>query len=176
MFKKFKDMKVMVFCALCLSVLGIVCATVAMGVALNMKATEAVWDVRFGDLRVESNGTASSNIPSINVTGMSDFDVKLLRENDSVTYKFRVRNSGAVDAKVGMVSKIKPVCVDNGDYGNCGMVNYKLSYNDGTLINPGDVVKAGTSKELYLTVSYNGNNMASLNISDLDFMITFEQA
>ena len=176
MFKKFKDMKVMVFCALCLSVLGIVCATVAMSVALNMKATEAVWDVRFGDLRVESTGSGSSNIPSINVTGMSDFNINLLRENDSVTYKFRIRNNGAVDAKVGMVSRLKPVCIDSGNYGNCGLVNYKLSYVDGSLINPGDVIKAGTSKEVYLVVTYNGKNMTSINVSDLDFMITFEQA
>ena len=176
MFKKFKDMKVMVFCALCLSVLGIVCATVAMGVALDMKATEAVWDVRFGDLRVESNGSASSNVPNINVTGMSNFDINLLRENDSVTYKFRIRNNGAVDAKVGMVSKLKPVCIDINNYGNCGMVNYRLTYNDGSIINPGDVIKTGTSKEVYLTVNYSGSSMTSLKISDLDFMITFEQA
>lgn len=179
MFKKNKEIKFMVLLALALSVLGIVFALVAMNVALDAKKTESVWAINFTDLKEESTGSASGEGVVINSTTMTGKKVILKRSNDSVTYRFKIKNDGAVDAKLRVMEDIIPTCiVTSGDdsLDACGAVSYSFSYIDGTPVNLGDVVKAGTSKEVMLTVRYNGSKLATVEISNLDVWLLFEQA
>lgn len=179
MFKKNKEIKLMVLLALLLSVLGIVFALVAMDVALDAKKTESVWAINFTDLKEESTGYASSEGVTINSTSIGGMKVTLKRSNDRVTYRFKIKNEGAVDAKLRVMEDIIPTCiVTSGDTSLdiCGEVSYSFSYIDGTKVNLGDVVKAGTSKEVMLTVKYTGSKLTTVEISDLDVLLLFEQA
>lgn len=180
MFKKNKELRLMTLIALGLSVVGVVFACVAMNVALNIKKTESVWNVSFTDLVEETQGTGSSkSVPIITSTSISNFHVNLMRTDDTITYKFKIKNSGAVDAKIKVVSDIIPTCIVNSMNSTtdvCSEVSYKLTYSDGTLVKVGDVVSSGTSKEVKLTIEYFGDSITSLELTDLDFMLLFEQA
>ena len=178
MFKKNKELRMLTLMALGLSVVGIVFACVAMNVALDNKRAESVWAVNFTSLSEEKSGTASSVIPSVNSTSLSNFKVNLMRSGDSVTYKFRITNDGAVDARLKVMSDIIPTCTVmdmNSSTEACSKISYELTYTDGKAVSTGDIVSAGTSKEAMLTIKYNGDSLTSLEITDLDFILLFEQ-
>lgn len=178
MLKKNKELRKMTIVALGLSVIGVAFACVAMNVALSMKKTESVWDVNFVDLVVEKNGEATSEQPVINSTSMSDFHMTLKNKDDSVTYRFKLKNAGAVDARLKVISEMKPVCtvVDRNSASNvCNNVSYTLTYNDGKAVSTGDIIKSGFNKELTLKVEYVGNVSTEVEINNLDFILLFEQ-
>ncbi len=178
MFKKNKDIKVMALFALGLSVIGVVFACVTMKVALATKTPEMVWDLKFSDLVVEKKGNASSSQPNVNVTSIDNIKVKLMREGDSVIYRFKIKNKGSVDAKLKVMSKMNPTCsVINKilTIDACRNVSYTLTYNDGTTLTNADVIKAGTSKEIIMKIEYLGKEFTEVEITDLDLMLLFEQ-
>ena len=77
-----------------------------------------------------------------------------------------------------MLSDIVPTCTVtdiNSSTDVCSKVNYLLTYNNGELVKIGDVVSAGTSKEILLSVEYFGDNVTAIEINNLDFMLLFEQ-
>lgn len=182
MFKKNKELKTMAAISLVLSVVGIAFACVAMNVALTHQKTESIWDVSFVDLAVEKEGTATSEQPIVNLTSMSNVKAVLKNKNDSVTYRFKIRNNGAVDAKLNVLSEIKPTCIvtdknitNTTTMDACSKFVYTLTYDNGSTIKPGDILKAGFNKELILVVQYLGDN-TEIEVRDLDFMLLFEQA
>lgn len=178
MFKKNKEMRLMTLFALALSVVGIVFACLALNVALNAEKTASVWDVNFTNLVVDKEGTASFEAPVLNSTSMSDFKVGLMRNGDSVTYRFRIRNDGAVDARVKVMSDFVPTCVVNDTTltaDPCSEVAYSLTYANGDVVSIGDVVSSGTSKEVLLNIKYFGEAITDLEVYNLDFMLLFEQ-
>lgn len=181
MLKRNKDLKTMTIIALALSVVGIAFACVAMNVALNIKKTESVWNVNFADLTIEKEGTVVTEQPIIDSTSMSNLKMTLKNKNDSVTYRFKVKNDGAVDAKLKVISEIKPTCVvTENNIANttitdaCSKYVYALTYNDGSLVNTGDVLKAGFNKELVLKIQYLGD-ATGIEVKNLDFILLFEQ-
>lgn len=178
MFKKNKEIKMMALVALGLSVVGIMIAGIAMNVSLNAKKTESVWDINFTDLAVENKGTAEAIQPTMNATSMSNFKTTLMRTGDSTSYKFKIKNNGAVNARLKVMSEIKPTCmVADKDSSTevCSDVSYNLTYNDGSAVSTGDVISAGTSKEVILKVEYLGANLTNVEVSNLDFILLFEQ-
>lgn len=178
MFKKNKEIKMMALVALGLSVVGIMVAVIAMNVSLNAKRTESVWDINFTNLAIENKGTAKAIQPTINATSMSDFKTTLMRTGDRTTYRFKIKNNGAVNARLQVISQFNPTCVvvdRDSSTEACSDVSYNLVYNDGTAVSTGDIISAGTSKEVVLTVEYLGKNLTNVEISDLDFILLFEQ-
>lgn len=180
MLKKNKELKMMTFFALGLSVVGIVFACIAMNVSLTTKAEKSVWNVKFADLNVFTNGTATAaGQAQLNSTSLSNTSIVLMRKNDSVSYKFRIRNSGTIDAEIKFLSKIRPTCVVtemNSSTDACNSVDYTLTYSDGTAVNVGDIISSGTSKEVVLKVEYLGNAITEMEITDLDLALVAEQA
>lgn len=180
MFKKNKEFRYMVWVSLVLAVVGVLFSCIAMNEVLKVKRIKLVdvWKVDFVDLMEEKIGTASSFRPTLNSTSISDFKVGLMRKGDKVIYKFKVRNSGTVDARIKVLSDIAPTCTVNDINSStdvCSKVNYLLTYNNGELVKIGDVVSAGTSKEILLSVEYFGDNVTAIEINNLDFMLLFEQ-
>ncbi len=178
MFKKINNLKQMSIYSFVMSLIGIFLAVLALAVALTMEEPKNLWNVEFTNVSVQKNGEVSTSTPRIISTSMKDLVVQLRKTNDSVIYKFRVTNNGSVDAKVKVISDIRPTCVvliDGVTTDTCSHVNYKLSYSNGTSVGVGDVVKAGTSKEMMLEVKYIGEDNTDMKIDNLDFIVLFEQ-
>lgn len=178
MLKKNKELRTMTIIALILSVVGIAFACVAMNIALDAKQNERALSVRFGDLEIEKKGTVTSEQPIIELTSLSNVKATLKNKDDSVTYRFKVINEGVKDARLKVLSKIKPKCVvldQNASSDGCEKVEYFLTYNNGIEVKSGDVLKSGFNKELILNVKYSGNVSTLIEVSDLDFIFLFEQ-
>lgn len=176
MFKKNKELRWLTLGALLLSTFGLVVAYVAMSTALDIKEYNNVWSVNFTDVNVETTGGATATTPDVNVTSMNNFDVKLMNKGDSVTYNFKVKNSGGVDAILKVVSDIEAEClVLEGNENSCSNVSYELTYGDGKSVSTGDVITHDTYIEMMFKVTYNGEESVQIVMDDFDIILLYEQ-
>lgn len=171
MFKKNKELRWLVLGALLLSAFGLVASLVAMNTALSIKEANQFWKVDIMDVDVETTGQTSASTAEITSTNLSNIDVTFNGKGTAV-YKFRIRNSGDVDASLKVINIGRALC--NYDKG-CDGVSYKLTYNDGREVFTGDVINSDTNMLMQLVIEYNGNN-TGLKLDDLDFILLYEQA
>lgn len=124
------------------------------------------WDVHFGNLNSTTTPTASiMTMPSLTSTAIGTYDVELRNLGDKVTFTFNIINDGTVNAKITTFTKPTPVCVDGGTTNAVpagtdaalvsGALVYTLKYTStGTDIAVGDILTAGESKNVTLTIEY----------------------
>lgn len=168
MFKKNKELKYLAVGALLISVFGLIVSYVAMSTALNIREANNIWKVRIVDLEVDTTSGASQSNMGVEVTSLKDMNF-IFYGNGTVTYKFKVKNTGAVDAVLKSINYGRSLCNGN----NCENVSYKLTYVDGRDVLEGDVVNYGTYMDMRLVISYEGTGV---NIDDFDFIMLYEQA
>lgn len=193
---KDRGLKVAVVAALVISVIAIGIGFAAFTETLSINGNATVqtssWKVKFTDLSTGTTaGTASiTTAPTINTndTTISTYDVKLAKPGDSVTYTFKVANTGTYDAKLTSVTIPTPTCTGTGtnaetDATNvCKHVTYSLTYSDGGTIAVNDALAAGASKEMKLVLSYATHNVAAdlpsgdVTISNLGISLVYSQS
>lgn len=193
---KDRGLKVAVVAALVISVIAIGIGFAAFTETLSINGNATVqtssWKVKFTDLSTGTTaGTASiTTAPTINTndTTISTYDVKLAKPGDSVTYTFKVANTGTYDAKLTSVTIPTPTCTGTGtnaetDATNvCKHVTYSLTYSDGGTIAVNDALAAGASKEMKLVLSYDTHNVAAdlpsgdVTISNLGISLVYSQS
>lgn len=172
LFKKNKQLRMLSLSALLLSAFGLVAAFVAMGTALSIKEANHFWDVNVLDATANTKGFVAVSGLEVSSTSLNNMDITFEKKG-TATYKFRIRNSGAVDAVLKYINITKDSCV--ADHNSCDEVSYKLTYNDGREVVIGDVINSGTNMEINLVVDYNGATEGVI-IKGLDLVLLYEQA
>lgn len=128
-------------------------AAFASVLEINGTATiTSKWDIHLESIRTSSITGTASDVPydeTLNPDGTringttAIFKTNLVSPSDSVTYSIVITNGGTLDASL---DNINTVAGDN------SAIIYSISG-----IDEGDVIKAGESKNLLVTVTYNSN-------------------
>lgn len=186
-----RKIKYVVVMALVVAVLGISVAFAAMNQTLNINGVAnfnpATWNVKFANLSSPIiNGSANVNVaPVLTETRIGDFVVNFSQPNDMVTYTFSVRNEGTMNASLSTFTMAAPTCVGSSEITGvndaslvCSNLNFTLTYEDGSIINNGDSLPAGSEKRLKLSIGYNGGTLPSapVNIKGLDVSFIYTQS
>lgn len=172
-------------------VVGIGIVYAALSQELNINGTadvqSASFVIKFADLQaVKKTGNANEvTAPEIkNDTKIEEYAVTLSTPGDSIVYEFKVVNSGTIDAELSSITVPTPQCGDGtsqDDINVCKNLIYKLTYTDGTAIQTSDVLTAGQSKDLKLTLEYKKDVANSelpnddVNISNLSIVLNYIQ-
>lgn len=170
MFKKNKELRLLAIGALILAVFGVISSIVAMSTALSIKEANQFWKVDVTEVDIDVNGNAKAEGVEVNSTSLNNIGIYFTGPGE-VTYNFKVRNSGAVDAILKSINMGRPLCGLSCD---CHGVSFKLTYEDGREVITGDMINFETNMKMKLVVSYTGNT--SIMVKDLDLILLYEQA
>lgn len=175
-------------------IVAIVCVSIgfaAMSTTLRINGSATMdtahWKVRFENLSAPTIAGQADVLqaPSLSDTVIETYSVKLTRPGDSVTYTFDVTNeSSDMDAIIGTFTKPAPTCTGSGDNKTtdegivCGNLVYTLKYTaNNELVKETDTLDAGETKNLTLTIGYNGNTLPTndVEITGLNIAIVYDQ-
>ena len=162
--------------------------------AANLSTSNAKWEITFDNISDgKTSGYAKSNTSPYAkaATTLANFETVFYMPGDSVSYTFDVQNNGTFNAMVSSIQVTDPVCI--GSERDCKLalkyVTYKLTYEDGTEIAPGDILYSSrdyalgsNNKKLKMSLSYSKN--VSLDeypendvlLRDIEAVILYEQA
>ncbi len=178
--------------AFLLSVIGISVGFASMSSNLDVKGQAEVvpasWKIKFTDLSNPTiNGSAAVvTAPQIESdTHIGNYDVTLSMPGDSVTYTFKIVNSGTIDAELSDYNFAVPTITGTGESAesDAAIVSnnlvYTLTYVDGTAVQKNDTLLKNESKTLKLTVAYDASAtdlpINRVNISGMDIAFTYAQ-
>ena len=159
--------------------------TLRINGSANMET--AHWKVRFKNLSSPTIAGQASVIqaPSLSDTVIETYSVKLTRPGDSVTYTFDVTNESAdMNAIIGTFTKPAPTCTGTNTNATsdastvCSNLVYTLKYtSNNELVGEGDTLNAGETKNLTLTIGYNGSSLPTndVEITGLNIAIVYDQ-
>ena len=174
--------------SLFLSVIGISVGFAAMSTELRVNGTTTVapanWKIKFlnlssptivGDASVETAPQIQSD------THIGNYEVKLTKPGDTITYTFDITNDGTLDAELSSYTFTNPTITGTGATAlkDAEIVKknlvYTLTYMDGSSINNNDELKKGETKTLKLVIGYDSaaNELPTNSVSVGDMDITF---
>ena len=155
-------------------------ASLSQNLSINgtAKVASATWDIKFTDM---SNGAATgyAALPSSgklaiqsNSTTISGDLGTLKAPGDTLTYTFKVKNTGSINAKVNSVTTPTLSCVSSSTGAAttnatnfCKNLAYTVKYSDGTSIAAGQALNAnGGSKDIVVKLVNNNNSLSSEDI------------
>lgn len=179
---KDRGFKVIAIAALLLAVVGLTVAyasyteTLKVSGTVTAKSSTESWDVHFTPPSAPTLGGIATvvEVPAVNATVISGFDVNFFAPGDSVEYDFNVVNGGKLDAKLTAVSLGSLSCkpgngatkaTDEEATALCADLTFALTYADGTEIKTGDVITntSNNTKGLKLVVSWKADSHATLS-------------
>jgi hypothetical protein len=180
--------------AIIVLLISIICTTVAfavMSTTLTINGTGLMdpenWEVKFANLSSSITGAASITTAATiqNDTTIGDFVIKLTKPGDSATYTFDVVNDGSIDAKLITLTKGTPSVTGTAGASKTsdetivsGNLTYSLTYTTGgAAVAQDDTLDAGETKNMTLTLSYNGNTLPvdDVAIGNLGITLVYEQ-
>ncbi len=190
--EKERKIKTLSVIALVVAVLGLTVAFAALSTTLTINGTAtldaATWDIHFENAETttmtKTGGATVEHEPTLEGTMIKDWNVVLTKPGDSVTYEFKVKNNGTIDAKIGTLTKNKLQCssLSNVDVDAdiaCKNLTYELKYKNGNEVKAEDKLANGETKELVLTLAYKqeAEDIPSddVSISNLDITIIYVQ-
>lgn len=189
--EKDRNGRVIAIAALLLSVIGISIGYSAMSTILNINGTAtmntAKWSIKFANLSdpVVKGNAEVLTAPQLSDTSIKTYKVKLTKPGDSVTYTFDVINgSDDMNAILGTFTKPNPVCTGSGDNSEtdastvCSNLVYTLKYADSeTEVKQNDTLDATKTKNMILTIGYDGNTLPTndVQITGLDITMIYNQ-
>lgn len=140
------------------------------------KTSDTIWDVSFKNVIV-AEGSVEAVVPAtISATGSEvNYIVDLINSTDYYVFEVDVVNDGNIDAKVDNIFKASLT------QEQLSFIDYNITYEDGSFVSQNDVLKAGKSETVVVSVKYkNGINLADLSTDisaiDLSFSINYVQA
>ena len=159
--KKEKNIKVVAVVALIVAVVGLSVAYAALSQTLKLtgtaKITDAKWDVSFVKGSVTKTGDVQFTEPTVSATSISGYDVTFKKPGDKIVYNFKIKNNGQINAKLNTYTKNTLTCTSSKqDEANalCKDIKYELKYSTGSVPTPGDLLEAGATKDLNLTLEF----------------------
>lgn len=142
------------------------------------KVATATWNIKFDNMSagvatgyaaLPSSGKFGIQTGSTTVSG----DLGTLKApGDTITYKFKVKNNGSINAKVNSVSTPTLTCVSSStgsattaSTNFCKGLAYTVQYSDGSAISAGQALAAnGGSKDITVKLVNNNNSLATEDI------------
>ena len=189
--QNFKQTKLIIFlCITIFAFFGIAYAAFTKNISISGTGTvnKTSWKIVFKDLEtppVLTGDAEQVSTPTIkqNGTELSDYRVYFYKNNDSITYTFKVANDGNFDAKLTSINIPTPTCtktlagVNSDATTTCSNLTYTLKYDDGTNLQLNDTLDAGTYRTLKLKLEYTSTSQptADVEISNLGISLTYTQ-
>lgn len=169
-----KDLTIVALIA-CITSLSIAYATISttLNITNNLTVKAHDWDIHFENLEQQNiTGSNTANVVKSakiqeDTTKISGLEVSFKKPGDSVSYTFDVTNAGGIDAKLTGITIGTPVC--NPTSVICDDIEYTLKYANGNDLGMNDVLNAGDTVSLKLTINY---KLSSTQISNTDINIT----
>lgn len=134
-----------------------------------------VWDISFKNVEVE-DGSVEAIVPAaINESGDAvNYIVDLINIDDYYSFKVDIVNDGDYDAKVDSIFKSSLTAEQQ------KFVDYNVIYENGSFVTQNDVLAAGESDTVIVSVKYKeGININELSLDlaemDLSFSINYIQ-
>ncbi|MCR4581213.1 MAG: DUF11 domain-containing protein [Bacilli bacterium] len=153
--------------ALFIAVVGISVGFAAMSTSLEIagtaKVVPATWDIKFTANTFSANGTGAYKTltPTMTNTAFTGYDVVVTKPGDKGTYTITVKNNGTIDAKVSTVSLGDALNVTAASSEDEAIIraniDYTVTWADGSQITAGNELAAGESKDILITVQYDGD-------------------
>ena len=172
--------------AVCSLTLGYAALTQTLNI--NMGATvqsgQTTWNIYFASSGKNPvvTGLAQAGSMSLTNTTVTVSDVLLKVGGDSVTYTFKVKNDGEIDAAVVYMAPTMPTFSGGTEAEQTAMSNayiYKLEYTDGTEVKLNDTLKAKEERGMQLTLALKDNTelpSSDITISNLGYTLTYVEA
>ncbi len=192
--EKERGIKILAVVALLVSVIGLSIAYAAYSATLLVSGTVTAkksadaWNVRF----TATDGTSTltptlvghatvGTAATVTDTSISAFNINFFAPGDSVTYEFKVNNSGAVDASLSTITKGSLTCAPKASGSAtqteadnlCKDLTLELTKSPSGEITTGTVLASGSAETYKLTVTWKSESTAS--ISD-DIVVTVGQS
>lgn len=183
--------KIIALAALVLAVVSITVAfaTITSNLKINGTANlSPAFKVNFMDLsNAIIEGDASiSNDPTLKATSLTNVKVIFTATNESVTYKFNLKNGGVIPARISSYVKTTPICTGantdptiatNDANLVCSNLSFSLTYTDtGDEVKVGDIIPINTNKNLTFAIKFTGNTMPidMVNVDNITATLLFE--
>lgn len=196
--EKQRSTKIIAIAALIVAITGISVAFAAMSTTLNINGTAemntAEWDIHFENLTVETSlGEAGfQTAPTIqSLTTIGNYEAKVTKPGDQVSFTFDVINAGSIDAKldqllINSVAGGTPTCTGKDATTGvsdativCGNLTYSLTYvSDDTNVAANNTLAKGTTKRMRVTLKYTGSTLPAndVEITGLGITLTYAQS
>ena len=177
--KSIKEFRIIVVVALSIAVISLIFAYVAMNLSVkNKNISSSNWAVNFSDLDEKISGDTESELPVITSTSISNLNVTFKKPGDSITYKFKMKNTGSINARLELLKITSPTCFTN-DSTNCNHIKYDFKYLNGDSVKICDTLAINTNKDVVLTITYDEslsfNRNSKISLSNFDLILIFEQ-
>ena len=153
-------------------------ASLSQNLTINgtAKVAAATWDVHFEGMNAGA-ATGYATLPTTGKLAASGTSVSgsigtLKAPGDTITYTFKVKNNGSINAKVNSVSTPTLTCVSSStgsattaSTNFCKGLAYTVHYSDGSAIAAGQALAAnGGSKDITVKLVNNNNSLATEDI------------
>lgn len=123
------------------------------------------WDIKFTDMKLASiDGMAKEEKAPTYFSTYASFNVDLKAPKDKVNYDITVSNLGNIDAKVDGIYILPENTSDN-------PIKYEISG-----LSVGDVLKAGESVKVTVSIYYDENVPAKASNRDANILINYVQS
>ena len=155
--EKMRRTKALVIVVLLIVIAGLTVAFAALSTTLNINGTAyldaAKWGIKFKNLSEPvSVGTASTTgtakIEEAKSAEINGINVGLSTPGDKVTYKVDLVNEGTINAKIDNIEKTV-LTSEQQRY-----LIFKVTDNNGKEVSEGDILSAGETKNLTITVEF----------------------
>lgn len=169
--------KTIALIALFVAVIGLSIGFAALNTTLTIDGSAEVqtanWLVKFQNLNTNPTVVGKPVVTNpdggvtalLNDTTFGNFDIAFKQPGDSVTYEFEIANAGSIDAELENFAKETLSCTpENATV--CGEITYEfvyaedyeysdtVTYSQGTAVTQGNLLAAGTSAKVKLTVGF----------------------
>lgn len=190
--EKNRTTNLLILTALIMAVAGITIGYAALQTTFDIQGTAtmqtATWDIAFENLSapVLTGAASEATAPTLSDTLIGTYSVLVTKPGDSVTYTFDVTNDGDLDAQIGTFTKAaNPTCTGVAGVPAqatadaalvCANLTYTLTYTvGGAVVNVGDTLTAGQTKNLTLALSYSGSSLPTddVNITGLNISMIY---
>lgn len=156
--QKERGIRMVAIVAICVAVIALSIGYAAINQTMNVKGTTNLkgnsWNVQFTNLikpTLQNGGlVGSASEVSSTLTGTNlSFSANIVLPGDTIVYRWSVTNAGTIDAKLSATPVLAGL-----DAAKEKDVLYTMTYEDGSAIQENDVLNAGETKNIVLTVAF----------------------
>ncbi|MDO4996493.1 MAG: glycine rich domain-containing protein [Bacilli bacterium] len=150
--------------------IGFAVLSSTLSIGSNITLADASFDVHFDNVEKVSSSIENDTYTYQDNNTVLNFNVSLDKPGDYVDYKVYVVNAGTIDAYLDSISINIPQAAQ--DY-----ITYTITYNNGTNLTTGDLLKKGTDKplKLHIEYKYDVNNFISLENTTITAVLSYKQ-
>lgn len=139
-----------VFLLLLLLGLGYAALTTTLNINGTATVKKQTWSIKLQNPNVTTGSVTATKNPAVTVSGTTcEYGMTLEKPGDFFEFTIEATNDGTIDAKIGDTPIISGVSTEMEP-----IVNYTVTYEDGTAVAKDDTLNAGTTKKFKVRVEY----------------------